>query len=170
MTQNDHFVDGKFITFDLNHEEYAIALGKILEIVGADGIRDSDHEDPCFRGVISIRNQKVRILDLRCRFGFEPRAKREDSSVLVAVFEPGFFKAGLVVDSVRQVIHIKSDFFEKNLNEKKDIRDELIWGKVQIEGRAIRIFNSDKLGQYLGNFILAEDSGPASLLGENNVV
>jgi purine-binding chemotaxis protein CheW len=170
MTQDFHFVDGKFITFDLNHEEYAISLGKILEILGAGGIRDLDHENPCFRGVIFIRDQKVRILDLRCRFGFEPRAKKEDSSVLVAVFEPGFFKVGLMVDSVRQVVHIKSDFLKKTPAEKNDIRDELIWGRVEVEGRTIRIFNSDKLGQYLGNLCLAQDAGQSSWLGESNVV
>jgi purine-binding chemotaxis protein CheW len=170
MIQNYDFVDGKFITFNLNHEEYAIALGKILEIVGADGIQDSEHKDPCFRGMISLRDQKVRILDLRCRFGFEPKAKKKDSSVLVAVFEPGFFKVGLVVDSVRQVMHIKSDFSEKVLTEEQDLRAQLIWGQVKVEGRTIRIFNSDKLGQYLETLCLSEDTGQASLLGENNVV
>lgn len=170
MTQNYHFVDGKFITFDLNHEEYAISLGKILEIVEAGGIRDLGHEDPCFRGVIFIRDQKVRILDLRCRFGFEPRTKKEDSSVLVAVFEPRFFKVGLMVDSVRQVVHIKSDFLEKSPAEKSDIRNELIWGQVELEGRTIRIFNSDKLGQYLGTLCLSQDVWQDFRLGESNAV
>jgi purine-binding chemotaxis protein CheW len=170
MTQNYHFVDGKFITFDLNHEEYAISLGKILEVLGADRIRDLGHADPCFQGVIFIRDQKVRVLDLRCRFGFEPRTKKEDSSVLVAIFEPGFFKVGLMVDSVRQVVYIKSKFLEKTPAEKNDLRDELICGEVEVEGRTIRIFNSDKLGQYLGTLCLSQDAWQDSRLGESNAV
>jgi purine-binding chemotaxis protein CheW len=149
MTQNHHFVDGKFLVFDLNHEEYAIALGKVLEIVGAKGILDSDHEEACLRGVISIRDQKVPVLDLRCRFGFEPRAKKEDSAVLITVFEPELFKVGLVVDSVRQVMHIRTGILGKPLIEEKDLRAEFIWGRVEVEGRTIMILNSDKWGQYL---------------------
>jgi len=154
MTQNHHFIDGKFITFDLNHEEYGIAMSKVLEIVGTDGICECDHEDPCFRGMIVIRDQKVPILNLRCRFGFEPREKKENSSVLVAVFEPGLLKVGIVVDSVRQVVHIKSDFLKKSLTEKEDARAEFIWGQVEVEGRNIMILNSDKLGQYLRSLSL----------------
>jgi len=120
MTSNPHFIDGKFITFDLNHEEYALALGRVLEILGAEGVQDSGHEDPCFRGVISIRNQKFPVLDLRCRFGFEPREKKQDSAVLVALFEPEQFKVGLTVDSVRQVMHIKAGLLEKAPVEKED--------------------------------------------------
>jgi purine-binding chemotaxis protein CheW len=149
MSPNQHFVDGKFLTFDLNHEEYAISLGKVLEIVGAKGILDSDHEEPCLRGVISIRDQRVPVLDLRCRFGFEPRAKKEESAVLITVFEPELFKVGLVVDSVRQVMHIRTGILEKPLTVKEDPRAEFIWGQVDVEGRKIMILNSDKWGQYL---------------------
>jgi purine-binding chemotaxis protein CheW len=149
MTQNQHFIDGKFLVFDLNHEEYAIALGKVLEIVGAKGILDFDHEEPCLRGVVSIRDQKVPVLDLRCRFGFEPRAKKEDSAVLITVFEPELFKVGLVVDSVRQVMHIRTGILEKPPTEKEDTRAEFILVRVKVEGRTIMILNSDKWGQYL---------------------
>ncbi|HXL72048.1 MAG TPA: chemotaxis protein CheW, partial [bacterium] len=80
-----HFIDGKFITFDLNREEYAIALERVLEIVGPGEISDTDHDDPCVRGVVKVRDLKVPVLDLYCRFGLAARADKEGSSVLVAV-------------------------------------------------------------------------------------
>jgi purine-binding chemotaxis protein CheW len=152
MTPPLHLVNGKFITFDLNHEEYAIAMGRVLEILGADGIQDSSHEDPCFTGTISIRNQKFPVLDLRRRFGFGPREKKQNSAVLVALFEPEQFKVGLTVDSVRQVMHIKDGILEKTPIEKKDARSEFIYGQVETEGRTIHILNWDQLGQYLRPF------------------
>jgi purine-binding chemotaxis protein CheW len=149
MIQKNHVIDGEFMTFDLDHEEYAVALDKVLEILGTEGIQDSDKGDPCVRGVIHIRNQNVPVLDLRCQFGLGANMNEELSAVLLTVFGPGLSKIGLLVDSIRQVIRIKASIVKKAMNEKNDPRVEFILGQVEVEGRTIILLNLDKWGQSL---------------------
>jgi purine-binding chemotaxis protein CheW len=147
--QKYHLVDEKFMTFSLNQEEYAVSMDKVLEILGTERILDSDHGDPCIRGVIQSRNHKVQVFDLRCLFGFETRTKKEGSSVLVTVFGPGLTRIGLMVDAIRQVVPIMAGFSEKATAEAGDPRDKFVLGQVEVEGRTIQLLNLDKWEQYL---------------------
>lgn len=144
MTENYHFIDGKFITFDLNREEYAVALERVLEIVGSEGILNSNHANPCVRGELNIRKQKVPVLDLRCLFGLTTEAEKEGSSVLITVFGKALSKVGLLVDSMRQVTHIRTGFLEKPPTAEENTRSEYVLGQILVEGRTVVILNLDK--------------------------
>lgn len=144
MMQKYHLVDEKFMTFSLNQEEYAVSMDKVLEILGTEGILDSDQADPCVRGVIRSRNHKVQVFDLRCLFGFEPRTKKEGSAVLVTVFGPGLTRIGFMVDTIRQVVPIMAGFSEKTPSETDNPRDKFVLGQVVVEGRTIQLLNLNK--------------------------
>jgi purine-binding chemotaxis protein CheW len=147
--QKYHLVDEKFMTFSLNQEEYAVSMDKVLEILGTEGILDSDHADSCVRGIIHSRNHIVQVFDIRCLFGLETRTKKEGSSVLVTVFGPGLTRIGLMVDAIRQVVPIMAGFSEKPPAGVDNPRDKFVLGQVEIEGRTIQLLNLDKWEQYL---------------------
>jgi purine-binding chemotaxis protein CheW len=149
MEQEHFLIEGKYITFVLGREEYGVSLNKVREILGPEGLQDSEQTDPCVRGVMKIRNQKIPVLDLRCRFGLETGSTKAGSAVLVTTLGLDSVLVGLMVDSIRQVLHIKSGLLKKSSFIEGDPRTEFIMGVVQTEGREILLLNLDKGGDLL---------------------
>jgi purine-binding chemotaxis protein CheW len=149
MEQELCSIDGKYITFVLGREEYGVSFNKVREILGPEGIQDSEKIEPCMRGVMKIRNQVIPVLDLRCRFGLETSSAKEGSAVLITSFGANSVLVGLLVDSIRQVLHIKTSLLKKLPVTAGDPRAEFIMGIVKTEGREILLLNLDKDGDLL---------------------
>ena len=96
---------GEYLTFRLGGEEYGIALGAIQEIRGYQqptriaGAPD----DVC--GVLTLRGAIVPIIDLRVRFGLEPRI---DASTVIVVVNVRDSTVGVVVDAVSVALGLAS--------------------------------------------------------------
>ncbi len=96
---------GEYLTFRLGGEEYGIALGAIQEIRG--------HQTPTriagapdeICGVLNLRGAIVPVIDLRVRFGLEPRI---DASTVIVVVNVRGSTVGVVVDSVSDAIGLTS--------------------------------------------------------------
>ena len=77
MEQEHFLIEGKYITFVLGREEYGVSLNKVREILGPEGLQDSEQTDPCVRGVMKIRNCKDSgfgfALPVRLRDRFHPK-------------------------------------------------------------------------------------------------
>lgn len=146
-TEMDHMA-GPYLTFALGREEYGIAFDRVHEILGPDGIVEADNEKPCFKGTIKIRNQKMPILDLRCHFGLGKNEGKDMGAVLVtAIGENG--TAGLLVDAIRQVLHIQANCLKPVQVSPEDPRAEFITGSAHIQGRVISLLNFDKGMEFL---------------------
>ena len=97
---------GEYLTFGLGGEEYGVALGSIQEIRGYQqptriaGAPD----DVC--GVLNLRGAIVPVIDLRVRFGLEPRI---DSATVVVVVNVRGSIVGVVVDAVSDAIGLTRD-------------------------------------------------------------
>jgi purine-binding chemotaxis protein CheW len=144
MEQGINSIEGKYITFVLGREEYGVSLNKVREILESVIIEESEHHDPCVKGIMKIRNQKVPVLDLRCRFGMGDGPARESYTVLIAAFGPAGVITGLIVDSIRQVLHIHTKVLERIETSQGDPRADYVVGVVNTEGRPILILNLDK--------------------------
>jgi purine-binding chemotaxis protein CheW len=144
MEREFNSIEGKYITFVLGREEYGVSLNKVREILESVIIEDSGHSDPCVKGVMKIRNQKVPVLDLRCRFGLGAGPAKESYTVLIAAFGPAGVITGLMVDSIRQVLHIQTKVMKKLETAHDDPRADYVMGVVHTEGRPILILNLDK--------------------------
>jgi purine-binding chemotaxis protein CheW len=144
MEQELNSIEGKYITFVLGREEYGVSLSKVREILESVIIQDTESTDPCVKGMMKIRNQKVPVLDLRCRFGLAAGPAQDSYTVLIAAFGPTGTITGLMVDSIRQVLYIQAKALEKFPIQNGDPRDEYIMGVANTEGRPIIILNLDK--------------------------
>ena len=152
--QKYHLIDEEFVTFELDHQEYAVPKNKVLKTLGTEGIIDSDQSELCVLGAVYGKNHKVPVLDLRCLFGFEERTKKEDSLVLVAAFGPESIQIGFIVDSIGTSVPILAGFSEKDNISENDPREKYILGEVLVKGKTILLLNSDKCGQYLRSYSL----------------
>jgi purine-binding chemotaxis protein CheW len=61
---------GKYLTFRLAREEFAIAVLRVREIMGMQDITAVPQTPHYMKGVINLRGKIVPVIDLRMKFGF----------------------------------------------------------------------------------------------------
>lgn len=94
----------KFLTFHISNEDYGIEIAYVTEIVGIQTITEVPDMPPFVRGVINLRGQVIPVIDVRTRFGLQPRAY--DDRTCVVVVNVSGVSIGLIVDTVNEVLDI----------------------------------------------------------------
>lgn len=106
---------GKYMTFKLAREEYALEILKVREIIGLMDITRVPRTQEYIRGVINLRGKVIPVLDLRLKFGME-RVEATDQTVIIVVqCSSGTgqdLTMGILVDEVLEVLDIKSEQIE----------------------------------------------------------
>lgn len=95
---------GKFLTFFLRDEEYAIEILKVQEIIGLMDITPVPSMPDYIRGVLNLRGKIVPVMKLRSRFGFSEIDDTEETCIIVIQYED--FRMGMIVDRVSEVVEI----------------------------------------------------------------
>ena len=94
---------GEYLTFRLGGEEYGIDILRVQEIRGYEAPTRMAGAPEFVRGVLNLRGVIVPIVDLRVRFGIEPRLDALTVSVILNV---NGRTVGIVVDSVSDVMEL----------------------------------------------------------------
>lgn len=100
-----------FITFSLERETYAVPIQAIEEIIGYQDISLLPNVPPFIMGVINLRGELVPIIDLRLKFGLEPREYTPLTVFLIVRVEERVM--GMVVDNVADVLVIDPSRVQK---------------------------------------------------------
>ena len=113
-TDRSSAIEGKYLTFSLAPEEYGISILKIKEIIGLMDITSLPQAPEYAKGVINLRGKVIPVIDLRLRFGMKEADYTERTCIVVVEISgsSGSENVGIVVDSVSEVLNIKSDQIE----------------------------------------------------------
>ncbi|HYX06442.1 MAG TPA: chemotaxis protein CheW [Bacteroidales bacterium] len=101
---------GKFLTFFLSKEEYAIEILKVLEIIGLMPITPVPKMPDYIRGVLNLRGKIVPVMNLRTRFGLEEIEDTNETCIIVIQQEK--YLMGVLVDKVSEVVDIETEEIE----------------------------------------------------------
>jgi purine-binding chemotaxis protein CheW len=96
----------RYLCFNLGHEEFAIPLLSIKEVIGMPDVTPIPQSPPHFLGIMNLRGQVISILDLRQKLTIKP-SNVEDPSVMI--LDLPNYKLGVVVDQVNSVQMISAD-------------------------------------------------------------
>lgn len=102
---------GKFLTFFLGKEEYAIEILKVQEIIGLMSITPVPRMPDYIRGVLNLRGKIVPVMNLRTRFGLE--LIEDTNETCIIVIQQNKYLMGLLVDKVSDVVNIKTEEIEE---------------------------------------------------------
>lgn len=91
----------QLVVFSLGHDEYALPIAQVQEIIRYTEPRPVASEEPWIEGVIGLRGKIIRVCNLARRLGVV--AERADDARIVIVETAGG-TAGLVVDEVEGVV------------------------------------------------------------------
>jgi purine-binding chemotaxis protein CheW len=103
----DDTMRDKYLTFLLGGEVYAASIEYVIEIVGVQQITDVPDMPNFVKGVINLRGQVIPVIDVRLRFGMEP--KEYDDRTCIMVTRMKNLSVGLIVDMVEEVRDITKD-------------------------------------------------------------
>ena len=104
--EDDDSLKDKYLTFHLGDEDYGIDVANVVEIVGFMPVTDVPDLPSYIRGVINLRGSVIPAIDMRLRFGMPERDY--DARTCVIVVNVGSTSAGLIVDTVSEVLVIPS--------------------------------------------------------------
>ncbi len=93
----------EYLSFRLGAEDYGIDILRVQEIRGYEAPTRMAGAPEFVRGVLNLRGVIVPIVDLRMRFGIEPRLDALTVSVILNV---NGRTVGMVVDSVADVLEL----------------------------------------------------------------
>lgn len=95
---------GQFLTFTLGDEEYGIDILKVQEIKGYSTVTRIPRAPSYVKGMMNLRGTIVPVIDLRNKFGLEPK-ECDQFTVIIVVLIRGR-TLGMIVDTVSDVLNI----------------------------------------------------------------
>src|SRR3984893_4856251 len=97
---------GKYLSFKLEKEEFAIQVLRIREIMGIQEIMPVPQTPVYVRGVINLRGKVIPVIDLRLKFGMAQADFTSRTSIIVTHVdsESGRMMVGTIVDCVTEVL------------------------------------------------------------------
>ena len=126
----------KFLTFQLQREDYAIETRYVVEIVPIMNITHVPDMPDFVRGVINLRGQVIPVMDVRARFRMALREYDERTCVIVVNINDTH--VGLIVDRVSEVTDIPEDCIFPPPKISKDTAARYILGMGKV-GEDVKI-------------------------------
>lgn len=99
-----------FITFNLSEKVYAIPAEKIIEIVQLPALTLLEKAPDYIAGLLNIRGSIISVIDLSKILGFKNKTYSPECQILI--LNAGDKKAGIIIDSVKDVIQFETKLLE----------------------------------------------------------
>lgn len=129
----------QFLAFQLGPEEYALDITRISEIIKPREYTDIPRVPGFILGLISLRGVVVPVFDLRRRFKLGETQTGLASRIVVC--REGEVMAGLLVDSINQVIKLAADRIEPPPAILSGVDRNLVEGVGRYQGRMLILLN-----------------------------
>jgi len=147
MIRKKDLVDERqLVCFRIADEEYGIEIMQVREIIRLDVITEVPGAPSYVSGIVNLRGNVLPVIDLRRRFGRKTGQHSEQNRILVV--DIGDKKAGIIVDSVSEVMCIPESSIEpapQILNDSVSSRYVNGIGKMDEGKRTIILVNTDVL-------------------------
>lgn len=134
---------GKYLTFMLQDEVYGIEILKVREIIGIPEITPVPQSENYLKGIINLRGKVIPVIDLRIKFSMSEMEYTHETCIIVV--EVNNVHVGIIVDTVSEVLDIKSDEFERSANIGNTIDTDFIFGLGKVKNKIIILLDINKV-------------------------
>lgn len=129
----------QLLTFSLENEEYALDIEAIREIIKPREITEIPRAPKHVLGILSLRGQVIPVYDLKQRLKLGCGIVTPLTRIIVC--QDGDQVAGLLVDSITQVVKIAKDGVEATPANMTGIDRNLLLGVGRCQGRFLILLN-----------------------------
>jgi purine-binding chemotaxis protein CheW len=133
----------ELLGFMLSNEEYALDILEIKEIIRPQIVTVVPRTPDFLKGIITLRGVIVPVFDLRRRLGLE-EAPQGQGTRIVVVYR-GDEYAGLIVDSITQVMRVGLDSIEPTPPTVGVVEAEFIKGVTRHQDRLVILLNLNRV-------------------------
>jgi purine-binding chemotaxis protein CheW len=130
---------GKYITFHLGREEFAIQVMRVREIVGIQEITAVPQTPHGVKGVINLRGKVIPVVDLRLKFGLEELEYTQRTCIIVVQIEiaggTGVVLVGVIVDEVSEVLTLQAADIEDTPDFGAGVATPYLLGMAKIKDK-----------------------------------
>ncbi len=139
--------EGKYLTFSLADEKYGISLLKVKEIIGMMPITHVPGIADFIKGVINLRGRVIPVINLRLRFGLPEIENSERTCIIVLDItgEKNTLTAGIIVDTVSEVLHIRGDQIDDSPDFGIRLETDYILGMAKTDNSVKILIDADKI-------------------------
>jgi len=133
----------RWLAFALGSERYAVNIDYVNEIIKPREITQIPRVPAFLLGIISLRGIIVPIIDLRRRLDLGTVEFDEQTRILVCEEDDRI--AGLLVDSITQVVHLTEDEIEPPPAILTGVNRDLVEGVGRIRGQMVILLDLPKV-------------------------
>ncbi len=138
--QNDPIM--QWVTFRLSDEKYGINVMQVQEVLRITEIAPVPGAPAYVLGIINLRGNVVTVIDTRNRFGL--MSKETDDSSRVVIIETEDHIIGILVDSVAEVVELRSSEIETAPNVGNDETSKYIQGVTSRDNELLILVDLNK--------------------------
>jgi len=138
---------GKYLTFQLGREEFAIQVLKVREIMGVQDITAVPQTPSHVKGVINLRGKVVPVVDLRLKFRLPEMEYTQRTCIIVVQvdFQGTSLMMGIVVDGVSEVLNLAGADIEDTPEFGSGVVTPYILGMAKSKGRVKILLDIDQV-------------------------
>lgn len=139
----DDSMEGRYLTFMLGNETFGIEIRVVTEIISIQPLNPVPDVPDYVKGVINLRGKIFPVIDMRLKFKKSPVAYTERTCIIIISTEK--FQAGLIVDSVAEVLALTGDDIAPPPNTVGKFGNRYINGIGKKEDRVTLLLDCEKL-------------------------
>jgi purine-binding chemotaxis protein CheW len=139
---------GKYLTFRLGQESYAIAVLKVREIIRLQPITPVPQMPAHIKGVINLRGKIIPVIDLRLKFALSVVKDTEQTCIVVVQVNlpsRAVIQMGVIVDAVEEVLNISSGEVEETPDFGAKLATDYILGMAKAKGSVKTLLDIDRV-------------------------
>ncbi|MCF2909774.1 chemotaxis protein CheW [Pseudoalteromonas sp. DL2-H2.2] len=133
----------QWVTYKLEDETYGINVMQVQEVLRYTEIAPVPGAPTYVLGIINLRGNVVTVIDTRSRFGL-PSSEVTDNSRIV-IIEAEKQVVGILVDSVAEVVYLRSSEIDSAPNIGTEESAKFIQGVSNREGELLILVDLNKL-------------------------
>ncbi len=140
-------IDGKYLTFTLNQEDYGIGILAVREIIGIVPTTSIPGAPLYAKGVINLRGKVIPVIDMRLKFNLDEREYDEQTCIIVVeVSAPssGTMEVGIIVDNVNEVLKFGASDIEPAPRLGESVNTDFILGIGKAKEQVTILLDTDK--------------------------
>ncbi|SDH70900.1 purine-binding chemotaxis protein CheW [Vibrio xiamenensis] len=140
-TSNDEVL--QWVTFQLEEETYGINVMQVREVLRYTEIAPVPGAPDYVLGIINLRGNVVTVIDTRSRFGLMEGEITDNTRIIVIESEHQVI--GILVDSVAEVVYLRSSEIDTTPSVGTDESAKFIQGVSNRDGQLLILVDLNKL-------------------------
>lgn len=133
----------QWVTYRLGDETYGINVMQVQEVLRYTEIAPVPGAPDYVLGIINLRGNVVTVIDTRSRFGLPPSETTDNTRIVI--IESDEQVVGILVDSVAEVVYLKSSDIDSAPNVGTEESAKFIQGVSNREGELLILVDLNKL-------------------------